>query len=149
VEPPNAPHKRLVDTVDNNSEKEQSNSSDTAGGKLAFEEAVEVDADLESENDPEISQIPPEVRRVVSLHDDTSLPTLTFRYFVLAILFVIPGAFLSQINTFRTTYAPYSVFFVQIASNYVGLWLARVLPNRRIGIPLTKWSFNMNPGPWS
>src|SRR4051794_20481224 len=84
VEPPNAPHKRLVDTVDNNSEKEQSNSSDTAGGKLAFEEAVEVDADLESENDPEISQIPPEVRRVVSLHDDTSLPTLTFRYFVLA-----------------------------------------------------------------
>ncbi len=68
---------------------------------------------------------------------------------MLAIVFVIPGAFLSQINTFRTTYAPYSVFFVQIASNYVGLWLARVLPNRQIGIPLTKWSFNLNPGPWS
>ncbi|KAI0406507.1 OPT oligopeptide transporter protein-domain-containing protein [Xylaria palmicola] len=109
----------------------------------------EVDADLEADDDPEITEIPPEVRRVVSLHDDTTLPTLTFRYFILAIFFVIPGAFLSQINTFRTTYAPYSVFFVQIASNYVGLWLARVLPDRRVGVPLTKWSFNMNPGPWS
>ncbi|KAI1820580.1 OPT oligopeptide transporter protein-domain-containing protein [Xylaria intraflava] len=117
--------------------------------KLAFEDPVDADADLEAEDDPEISQIPPEVRRVVSLHDDTTLPTITFRYFLLAIIFVIPGAFLSQINTFRTTYAPYSVFFVQIASNYVGLWLARVLPDRQIGVPFTKWSFNMNPGPWS
>ncbi|KAF3057955.1 Oligopeptide transporter 8 [Daldinia childiae] len=117
--------------------------------KLPVEDAVEVDADLEDENDPEISQIPPEVRRVVSLHDDTTLPTLTFRYFVLSILFVIPGAFLSSMNSYRTTYAPYSVFFVQIASNYVGLWLARVLPNRQFRIPFTRWSFNMNPGPWS
>ncbi|KAI3325907.1 OPT oligopeptide transporter protein-domain-containing protein [Xylariaceae sp. AK1471] len=148
VEPMNPPHKRSEKKLSDDG-KAESNSRDEAREKLAFEDAVEVDADLESEDDPEISQIPPEVRRVVSLHDDTSLPTLTFRYFVLAILFVIPGAFLSQINTFRTTYAPYSVFFVQIASNYVGLWLARVLPNRQIGIPLTKWSFNMNPGPWS
>jgi hypothetical protein len=117
--------------------------------KLAVEDAVEVDADLENEDDPEISQIPAEVRRVVSLHDDTSLPTLTFRYFLLSVIFVIPGAFLSSMNSFRTTYAPYSVFFVQIASNYVGVWLARVLPNRQIRIPFTKWTFNLNPGPWS
>ncbi|OTB08953.1 hypothetical protein M426DRAFT_316244 [Hypoxylon sp. CI-4A] len=117
--------------------------------KLPIEDAVEVDADLENENDPEISQIPPEVRRVVSLHDDTTLPTLTFRYFLLSVIFVIPGAFLSAMNSFRTTYAPYSVFFVQIAANYVGLWLARVLPNREIPVPFTKRTFNLNPGPWS
>ncbi|KAI0440650.1 OPT oligopeptide transporter protein-domain-containing protein [Xylaria telfairii] len=153
VESPNAPHKRLPD---DSSEKKQSNdlkaednSRRGTGQKSGFEDPVEVDADLEFADDPEISQIPAEVRRVVSLHDDTTLPTLTFRYFILAIIFVVPGAFLSQINTFRTTYAPYSVFFVQIASNYVGLWLARVLPNRQISIPLTKWSFNLNPGPWS
>ena len=127
---------------------------------LPIEDTAEVDADLEAEDDPEIKDIPPEVRRIVSLHDDTSLPTLTFRYFVLAVLFVIPGAFLSQMNSFRTTYAPYSVFFVQIASNYAGLWLARVLPRRRVRVPLpfpfTKdgrrrrsWSFSLNPGPWS
>lgn len=117
--------------------------------KLPVEDAVEVDVDLEDENDPEISQIPAEVRRVVSLHDDTTLPTLTFRYFLLSVIFVIPGAFLSSMNYFRTTYAPYSVFFVQIASNYVGLWLARVLPRRQIRIPLINRSFSLNPGPWS
>ncbi|KAI1389940.1 OPT oligopeptide transporter protein-domain-containing protein [Hypoxylon trugodes] len=117
--------------------------------KLAIEETVEADADLENEDDPEISQIPYEVRRVVSLHDDTTLPTLTFRYFLLSVIFVIPGAFLSAMNNFRTTYAPYSVFFVQIATNYVGLWLARVLPARQIQIPFTKRSFSLNPGPWS
>ncbi|KAI0185725.1 putative oligopeptide transporter [Xylaria flabelliformis] len=151
AEPPNAPHKRLIDDDSDKKHSSDSKAEKTSrdGEKGAFGEPVEVDADLESEEDPEISEIPPEVRRVVSLHDDTTLPTLTFRYFILAILFVVPGAFLSQINTFRTTYAPYSVFFVQIASNYVGLWLARVLPDRQIRIPFTKWSFNMNPGPWS
>ncbi|KAI1443533.1 OPT superfamily oligopeptide transporter [Annulohypoxylon stygium] len=117
--------------------------------KLPIEDAVEVDVDLENEDDPEISQIPPEVRRIVSLHDDPTLPTLTFRYFLLSIIFVIPGAFLSAMNSFRTTYAPYSVFFVQIAGNYVGLWLARILPSRQIRIPFTKQSFSLNPGPWS
>ncbi|KAI2638773.1 OPT superfamily oligopeptide transporter [Hypomontagnella submonticulosa] len=117
--------------------------------KLPFDDAVEVDVDLENENDPEINQIPPEVRRVVSLHDDTSLPTLTFRYFLLSVIFVIPGAFLSAMNYFRTTYAPYSVFFVQIAANYVGLWLARILPSRELRVPFTGWTFNLNPGPWS
>lgn len=112
---------------------------------------VEVDADLEDENDPEISQLPLEVRRAVSLHDDPTLPTITFRYFVLSIIFIIPGAFLSQMNAFRTTYAPYSVFFVQIASNYVGLWLARILPAWTVRIPGTpmSWEFSLNPGPWS
>lgn len=115
------------------------------------EDSVDVDADLEDENDPEISQIPLEVRRAVSLHDDPTLPTITFRYFVLSIIFVIPGAFLSQMNSFRTTYAPYSVFFVQIASNYVGLWLARSLPAWIVHIPGTpkSWAFSLNPGPWS
>ncbi|KAI0595858.1 OPT oligopeptide transporter protein-domain-containing protein [Biscogniauxia sp. FL1348] len=130
-------------------EKGDATVPDYLGAKLPVEDAVEVDADLEAEDDPEISQIPPEVRRVVSLHDDPSLPTLTFRYFLLSVIFVIPGAFLSQMNSFRTTYAPYSVFFVQIASNYFGLWLARVLPDRPIRIPFTSSHFNLNPGPWS
>ncbi|KAI1140558.1 OPT superfamily oligopeptide transporter [Hypoxylon sp. FL0543] len=128
-------------------------SQDNDGGhpkeKLPVEESVEVDVDLENEDDPEISQIPLEVRRVVSLHDDTTLPTLTFRYFLLSVIFVIPGAFLSAMNSFRTTYAPYSVFFVQIASNYFGLWLARVLPSRQVRIPFTNQTFSLNPGPWS
>ncbi|KAI1083117.1 OPT superfamily oligopeptide transporter [Whalleya microplaca] len=151
--PTNQPSPR---SIDSDSEKHHSNDggNDPAipgdvRAKLPIEDEIEADADLESEDDPEISQIPPEVRRIVSLHDDVTLPTLTFRYFLLSVIFVIPGAFLSQMNSFRTTYAPYSVFFVQIAANYVGLWLARVLPERPIRVPFTSWSFSLNPGPWS
>lgn len=50
---------------------------------------------------------------------------------------------------FRTTQAPYSVFFVQVASHYAGHFLARALPARPIRIPGIRWSFSMNPGPWS
>lgn len=117
--------------------------------KLVTEEVVETDADLESPQDPELKDIPPQVLRVVSLHDDPTEICLTFRYWILATVFVAPGAFLSQMNSFRTTYAPYSVFFVQIASNYVGIWLAKVLPKKTIAIPGTKCKFSMNPGPWT
>ncbi|KAF4543396.1 Oligopeptide transporter [Lasiodiplodia theobromae] len=101
------------------------------------------------ENDPRLKDIPPYVRRIVSLHDDPTLPTLTFRYFVLTIIFVVPGAFLSMMSHFRTTYAPYSVFFVQIASSYAGAWMAKVLPAWQVRVPFTNWGFNLNPGPFS
>jgi OPT family small oligopeptide transporter len=103
----------------------------------------------ETEQDPEIAALPLEVRQLVSLTDDPTLPTITFRYFLLSVIFVVPGAFLSQMSHYRTTQAPYSVFFVQIACHYVGHFLARWLPALTIRIPLTKWAFSLNPGPWS
>lgn len=103
----------------------------------------DVDSDTFLADDPAIKDIPPAVRRIVSLTDNPEELTITFRYFVLTILFVAPGAFLSQMSYFRTTSAPYSVFFVQIASNYVGIWLAKILPNKKI------LGVNLNPGPWS
>lgn len=105
--------------------------------------------DQESEEDPEIATLPRTVCQMVSLTDNPELPTITFRYFVLSAIFVIPGAFLSQMSYFRTTQAPYSVFFVQIASHYAGHFLARVLPARPIRVPGIRWSFSMNPAPWS
>ena len=50
---------------------------------------------------------------------------------------------------YRTTAAPYSVLFVLICCHYAGIWLAKILPTRTIRIPFTKFSFSMNPGPWS
>lgn len=102
-----------------------------------------------ADDDPALRDIPPQVRRIVSLTDDPTLPTLTFRYFILAIFFVAPGAFVSQLSSYRTTYAPYSVFFVQILSNYMGLWLAKILPEKTIRLPFTKFGFSLNPGPWN
>ena len=103
----------------------------------------------ESNEDPEIAALPLQVRQLVNLTDDPTLPTITFRYFVLAAIFVIPGAFLSQMSYFRTTKAPYSVFFVQIACHYAGNFLARTLPAWNIRLPGTNRSFSLNPGPWS
>jgi hypothetical protein len=108
-----------------------------------------VDSNEFADDDPAVRDIPWTVRKIVSLHDDPTLPTLTFRYFLLTFIFVIPGAFLSQMSKFRTTYAPYSTFFVQIAANYTGLWLAKVLPATVVRVPFTKYSFSLNPGPWS
>ncbi|RAL58147.1 hypothetical protein DID88_002351 [Monilinia fructigena] len=50
-------------------------------------------------------------------------------------------------SSYRTTSAPYSVFFVQICANYVGVWLAKVLPAKTVWLPFGG-SFNLNPGPF-
>jgi hypothetical protein len=105
--------------------------------------------DAFADDDPRVRGIPAYVRRVVSFTDDPTLPTLTFRYFLLTLLFVAPGAFMAQLSNYRTTYAPYSIFFVQIASSYVGAWMAKVLPALHIRIPGTKTGFSLNPGPFS
>lgn len=118
---------------------------DTTESVIDTEEVVDPSGD----DNPLLKDIPWHVRRVVSLHDDTTLPTITFRYFVLSFIFVIPGAFLQQMVCFRTTFAPYSIFFVQIGSNYAGEWLAAALPSWEVRIPFTKWGFNLNPGPFS
>jgi hypothetical protein len=121
-----------------------------------FKEKAQAEAaakEVTREDAPEIpdsiNELPWAVRRVVSLHDDTSLPTITFRYFLLVFMFVTPGAFLEQINHYRTTSAPYSIFFVQIAASYVGDWMARFIPALEVRIPFTNWRFNTNPGPFS
>ncbi|KAK1141690.1 OPT super [Aspergillus melleus] len=119
---------------------------DTENTKKVSETAA---IEQESEEDPEIAALPREVRQLVNLTDDPTLPTITFRYFILAVVFVVPGAFLSQMSQFRTTQAPYSNFFVQVACHYAGHFLARVLPPWIIKVPFTPWSFSLNPGPWS
>lgn len=112
----------------------------------------------------DVRELPKIVRNIVSLEDDPNAPTLTFRYFLLCFIFVPPGAILYTMGVYRTTAAVYPVLFVQIgkqlpnrfyssakkitASHYMGHWLADVLPKKIIRIPFTKFSFNLNPGPW-
>lgn len=109
----------------------------------------EFNVDDNAGEDEAANELPWQVRRIVSLHDDTTLPTITFRYFLLILIFVPPGAFLQQLNMFRTTSAPYSIFFVQIAASYVGDWLAKTLPAWDVRVPFTTEKFSLNPGPFS
>lgn len=131
-----------------------STSKDKLDGTVVDEETIKLQGETaaieqESHDNPEIAALPLQVRQLINLTDDPTLPTITFRYFVLSALFVIPGAFLSQMSYFRTTKAPYSVFFVQIACHYAGHFLARVLPAWNIRVPGTGWGFSLNPAPWS
>ncbi|CAI6337464.1 unnamed protein product [Periconia digitata] len=123
----------------------------TRDSEKATEPASDVlpalDEEDEAELPPDVKELPKIVRNIVSLDDDPNAPTITFRYFLLCLIFVPPGAILFQMGNFRTTSAVYPVLFVQIASHYTGQWLAEILPAKTIGV--SRFKFSLNPGPWS
>ncbi|KAH8586419.1 OPT oligopeptide transporter [Bisporella sp. PMI_857] len=96
---------------------------------------------------PEFANIPELVRETVGFEDDPSLPVITFRSMLLSAIFCTIGSIVSQLSYFRTTYAPFPVFFVILASAPLGRILARVLP--AYTVPLGRFSFSLNPGPFS
>ncbi|CAI5759636.1 unnamed protein product [Candida verbasci] len=118
--------------------------------EIDVKEELEHTTDIESAASslpPDIEELPRVVREVVDFDDDANTPLLTFRYFLLSIIFIPPGAFIDTFTSFRTTSAAYSIFFVQLASHWLGMWLAKVLPDKKIGFG--KFKFSLNPGPWS
>ncbi|KAF4768045.1 hypothetical protein HAV15_002599 [Penicillium sp. str.  len=117
---------------------------------IASVDKKEVDSFDESQYDfdsAEFKDIPELVRTVVGFEDDPSLPVLTFRSILLSAVFCAIGSIVSQLSYFRTTYAPFPVFFVILASDPLGRFMARVMPAYRV--PLGRFSFSLNPGPWS
>ncbi|KAG0359272.1 OPT super, partial [Mortierella sp. AD032] len=101
----------------------------------------------EEELEESIRLVPKIVRELVSMDDDPTLPTVTFRYFVLSTILVALGAVTSQISWFRTTSASYSMFFVQIVSYWLGNLMGRTLPAKDVSLGFFK--FSLNPGPFS
>ncbi|KAL2854567.1 OPT oligopeptide transporter protein-domain-containing protein [Aspergillus pseudodeflectus] len=106
--------------------------------------STELEYDFTSD---EFKSIPELVRTVVGFEDDPSTPVLTLRAILLSCIFCILGSVVSQLSYFRTTYAPFPVFFVILASDPLGRLLARFLPHYKV--PLGRFSFSLNPGPWS
>ncbi|ORZ09641.1 OPT family small oligopeptide transporter [Lobosporangium transversale] len=80
----------------------------------------------------------PEVAAIVSNKDNPSLPVLTFRYWVMAVIFALILSFFNQFFFFRTNPMTLSPMVIQLLSYPVGKFMARVLPHG----PL-------NPGPFS
>lgn len=97
--------------------------------------------------DKDVLELPKVIRESVPLEDDPNIPVMTFRYFILSTIFIVPGAFLDTMNSYRTTSAVYSIFFVQIVSHWAGKWLSKNLPKRNVHV--LGFKFNLNPGPWS
>ncbi|KAL0768740.1 hypothetical protein CaCOL14_008048 [Colletotrichum acutatum] len=138
--------KVVVDSVFETSEKLFLGGIDDGsdGPKRGSTEDSEPEYDFKSE---EFVNIPELVRNVVGFEDDPTLPVLTFRAILLSAIFCTTGSIVSQLSYFRTTTAPFPVFFVILASAPLGRLLARILP--AYTVPLGRFSFSLNPGPFS
>lgn len=124
------------------------------GEKKSLQDLDELDSkeldggsEIGEDSDPAYTMIPQIVRDLVDFEDDPTLPVITWRFFFLSGTLTALGAWLTQMGFFRTTYVPYSIYFVQIAALYFGRILALSLPQKQIGFG--KFSFELNPGPFS
>ncbi|KAA8527085.1 hypothetical protein F0562_008686 [Nyssa sinensis] len=105
---------------------------------------VELDGEEEA-NDCPIE----EVRLTVPTTDDPSVPALTFRTWVLGLLSCILLAFLNQFFGYRQNQLYISSVSAQIVVLPLGKLMAATLPSEPISVPLTKWTFSLNPGPFN
>ncbi|KAG0275171.1 hypothetical protein BGZ96_003901, partial [Linnemannia gamsii] len=108
---------------------------------LAEKDIVDEKADAERASivleEEENSPIP-EVAAIVSNKDDSTLPALTFRFWVMAVLFSCLLSFFNQFFWFRTHPITISTLVIQLISYPFGKFMARVLP-----------SGPLNPGPFN
>ncbi|RKP26003.1 oligopeptide transporter OPT family [Syncephalis pseudoplumigaleata] len=87
------------------------------------------------------------VRAAVSNKDDPSLPTLTFRFWLISIPFTVFVSVFNQIFSFRTLSIGISGIIIQLITLPIGRALHRWLPDRRVG--LGPFGFSLNPGPFN
>ncbi|KAI8321862.1 OPT superfamily oligopeptide transporter [Martensiomyces pterosporus] len=87
------------------------------------------------------------VRIAVPNKDDPSLPCLTFRSWVLGIIFAAGLAFINQFYWFRENPITLGGYVVQLLSFPLGYLMALVLPKRKFRT--FGWEWTLNPGPFN
>ncbi|RKP10398.1 OPT oligopeptide transporter protein-domain-containing protein [Thamnocephalis sphaerospora] len=87
------------------------------------------------------------VRATVSNKDNTALPSLTFRFWIMAVPISIGTAFFNTIFSLRTFTISIGGVMVTLLTLPLGRFLARVLPNKEIGVG--QFRFSLNPGPFN
>ncbi len=96
-------------------------------------------------NDSPIEQ----VRLTVPITDDPSQPVLTFRTWLLGLASCVLLSFVNQFFAYRSNQLSVTAVSAQIVTLPLGKLMASTLPKKQIKIPLTKWSFSLNPGPFN
>ncbi|CCF50911.1 hypothetical protein NDA11_005777 [Ustilago hordei] len=104
-------------------------------------------AEAQIEDDLEEDSPYPEVRAAVSNVDDPSMPVMTFRTWLLGMLFtiVIPGV--NQLLSYRYPTVTITSFVAQLLAYPMGCFMARLLPTKVFKTPFG--SFTLNPGPFN
>ncbi|RWV98082.1 hypothetical protein GW17_00039093 [Ensete ventricosum] len=90
-----------------------------------------------------------QVRLTVPVTDDPTQPCLTFRTWTMGLISCILLAFVNQFLDYRQNQIVLSSVCVQILTLPVGRAMAATLPTTPIKVPLTNWSFSLNPGPFN
>ncbi|KAJ1993397.1 hypothetical protein EDC05_002261 [Coemansia umbellata] len=102
----------------------------------------------QTETDRDAEDSPIEMVRVaVSNKDDTSMPCLTFRSWVLGIAFAMGLAFVNQYYWFRENPITLNGYVVQLLSFPLGYVMALFLPKRKFCT--FGWEWTLNPGPFN
>ncbi|KAM0932321.1 putative oligopeptide transporter, OPT superfamily [Dioscorea sansibarensis] len=100
---------------------------------------------IEEVNDSPIE----EVRLTVPITDDPTMPCLTFRTWTIGLTACVVLSFVNIFFGYRQNPISISSVCVQIVSLPIGKLMAATLPTKLVRIPLTNWSFSLNPGPFS
>ena len=90
-----------------------------------------------------------QLRLVVPTTDDPTLPTLTFRVWVVGIIGCIILSFVSVLTCFRQNPVDIPGFVIILVCYSLGNLMASMLPTKLVRVPRTKIMFSLNPGPFS
>ncbi|GLT30345.1 hypothetical protein SLA2020_051490 [Shorea laevis] len=90
-----------------------------------------------------------EVQQTVPTTDDPMLPALTFRVWLLGMLYCVLLSVLNSFFRYRTKPFLVSTTFVQLVTRPIGNFLAKVLPSTKFHICNSRWGFSLNPGPFN
>ncbi|KAH9778443.1 Oligopeptide transporter 1 [Citrus sinensis] len=96
-------------------------------------------------NDSPIEQ----VRLTIPITDDPTLPTFTFRTWVLGPITCAALAFVQQFFDYRQNPIAVSSSCFKMLLFVLGKFMAATLPSNPVKVPGTKWTFSMNPGPFN
>ncbi|KAF9315231.1 hypothetical protein BG003_003224, partial [Podila horticola] len=107
------------------------------------------DRDIESQYSSESEDNSPieEVRAIVPVTDDPTMPTNTFRMWFLSLFFTLLVAFVNQFFYLRQNPVSITYTVVSLVSLPIGNFLARVLPTTQFRLFGHRCSFN--PGPFN
>ncbi|WVW83737.1 OPT family small oligopeptide transporter [Kwoniella bestiolae CBS 10118] len=103
--------------------------------------SMKMEAVLATENSPYV-----EVRANVDPTDDPSMPVSTIRAWAIGIVFCIIGSFIDNLFAFRNPAISIGTNVAQLAAYPLGVFLARVLPDRRFQF---LGEHSLNPGKFS
>ncbi|KAJ4980997.1 hypothetical protein NE237_031834 [Protea cynaroides] len=90
-----------------------------------------------------------EVRMTVPITDDPTMATLTIRTWILGLGACILLSFINQFFRFRQNPVGIGSITVQLTILPIGKLMAATLPKKTVKVPMTGWSFSLNPGPFN